>query len=113
MPCDMIVQKNQSLKDRKKQVKDTVAKIEKAIVAKKVGIKVGKQGAIAFTLPTDLDRTGISDACIYRRIMAGSSVLAKAAIAQAERVAGRAVDKVAIGQGIHSHDGGNTWHNKG
>lgn len=113
MPCDSVRRKNQSLQDRKKEVKDTVSKIEKAIVAKKATVKVGKQGAIAFSLPLEIDRFGITDACIYRRIMAGNSVLAKAAIAQAEQIAGRTVDKVAIGQGIHSHDGGNTWHSKG
>jgi hypothetical protein len=28
-------------------------------------------------------------------------------------MAGRTVNKQIIGQGVHSHDGGQTWHGKG
>jgi hypothetical protein len=39
--------------------------------------------------------------------------LAKAKIAQAEMLSGRSINKQAVGAGVHSHDGGATWHHKG
>jgi hypothetical protein len=55
----------------------------------------------------------VTDACAYRRIMATNSALARAAIARAEQLSGRSVDKAAVAHGMHSHDGGVTWHGKG
>jgi hypothetical protein len=45
--------------------------------------------------------------------MATGSALARAAIEKAEAMAGRGVDRKVIGQGVHSHDFGKTWHRKG
>jgi hypothetical protein len=42
--------------------------------------------------------------------MSTGSALAKAAIARAEQVAGRTVDRQAIAHGHYSHDGGRSWH---
>jgi hypothetical protein len=42
--------------------------------------------------------------------MATGSALAKQAIARAEQLAGRTVDRAALTAGHHSHDGGKTWH---
>jgi hypothetical protein len=42
--------------------------------------------------------------------MVSGSALAKAKVAQAEQIAGRGISRQAIGQGLHSHDGGATWH---
>lgn len=42
--------------------------------------------------------------------MATGSPMALQAIARAEALAGRSVDKQVIGQGVHSHDSGKTWH---
>jgi hypothetical protein len=36
--------------------------------------------------------------------------LAKMEIARAEQLAGRAVSAQAVAGGVHSHDGGHTWH---
>ena len=110
MPCDTIVRKNQSLEDRKKEVRKKSEKIAKAITDKRVKVTVGPQGAVAFSGISSEDRAGMTDACIYRRIMAGNSALAKAAIAQAELLSGRKVSLAVIGRGDHSHDGGKTWH---
>ena len=56
-------------------------------------------------------RDGITDNCAYRRIMGPTGSTAdKLAIQKAEQLAGRTVNKVAVGQGVHSHDGGKTWH---
>ena len=51
----------------------------------------------------------VTDACAYRRLMATGPALAKAAIARAEQMAGRSVDKMAVAHGHHTHDGVH-WH---
>lgn len=55
-------------------------------------------------------RDGVTDACMYRRLMATGSSLTKAAIQRAEQIAGRSVDRKVIANGVHSHDGGRSWH---
>lgn len=110
MPCDTWTQPNQTLEQRKEQVKSVIKRVEDLIAQRKVTVKVGATGGIAFVGLTDADRAKVTDACIYRRIMATGSALTKNAIQQAEKLAGRAVDKRAIATGVHSHDGGNTWH---
>jgi len=42
--------------------------------------------------------------------MVQGSALARAAVTRAEQMAGRSVSRQVIGQGAHSHDGGQTWH---
>ena len=69
------------------------------------------QGAIAFEGWSN--RAGVTDSCAYRRIMATGGALARQAIAKAEAAAGRTVNKQAVAQGYHSHDGGRSWHGKG
>jgi hypothetical protein len=71
---------------------------------------VGQNGGIAFSGLSDAERDGVTDACAYRRIMSGTNLLAKQKILQAEQLAGKSVNRQAIGQGLHSHDGGKTWH---
>ena len=110
MACETMRQPNQSLEQRKQEIKETISFFDELIRKRKMSIKVGPQGAIAFNGITNSERRGITDACIYRRIMATGSALAKAEIAKAEQIAGRAVDKRVIGQGVHSHDGGHSWH---
>ena len=90
-----------------------MAKLNQAIIAGRVKPIVGPQGAITFQGWTDEDRCAVTDACAYRIIMVSGSALAKAAIARAEQLAGRTVDRSAIAHGVHSHDGGRTWHDKG
>lgn len=113
MACDTRLQtKNQTLSERKAQVKDIILFTDELIRKGKVRIVVDKRtGAIAFNGMTDAERGGVSDACTYRVIMATGSALAKQAIARAELLAGRGVNKQALAQGIHSHDNGKTWHN--
>jgi len=115
MPCDTRLRTlasgmRQSISQRAAEVRAVQQKVEAAIAAKRVKVKVGPQGAIAFDGITDDERAGISDACIYRRIMVTGSALARAAVAQAERLAGRSIDRAVVGHGAHSHDGGRTWH---
>ena len=113
MPCDTFLKLNQTIAERKTEVRQAAERIEKLVIAKQVGVKVGPQGAIVFTGLSDDDRDGLTDACIYRRIMASGSAAAKMAIMRAEQAAGRAVDRRVVAQGVHSHDGGATWHPRG
>jgi hypothetical protein len=109
--CETRLQnKNQTLSERKTQVKEIVAFTDELIRKSKVKIVVDKRtGAVAFSGMTDAERGGVSDACTYRMIMATGSVLAKQAIARAEQLAGRSVNRQALTNGVHSHDGGQTW----
>lgn len=110
MPCDTRLKAKQTIQQRAHEVRDAVARTIKRMAQGSVRVTVGPQGAVAFTGLSDTDRDGVTDACMYRRIMVSSSPLAKAAIARAEALAGRSIDRQAVAQGIHSHDGGSTWH---
>lgn len=111
MACEsMYRRRGVSMQDAVKKIKERTTQLSAAIAAGKVRVKVGPQGAVAFEGWTETDRDGITDACAYRRIMAEGSPLAKAAIMRAEQLAGRSVDQKMIAQGVHSHDGGTTWH---
>lgn len=111
MPCDTKLKANQTIQQRAVEVRAAVEKLSQALAAGRVKAVVGANGGIAFQGLADTDRDGVTDACAYRRLMVSGSSLAKAKIAQAEALSGRAVNRMAIGQGLHSHDGGNTWHN--
>jgi hypothetical protein len=110
MPCDTRLRKGQTISQRKAEVRDAVTKLNSAIIAGRVKPIVGPQGAIAFQGWRDEDRSGVTDACAFRMIMISGSALAKAAIARAEQLAGRSVDRRTIAHGVHSHDDGHTWH---
>jgi len=111
MPCDTKLKQGQTISDRKAEVLKTVEAVRKGLVSGSIKPKIGPQGAIAFEGLFAIDRNDVTDACIYRRLMATGSALALAEIAKAERLAGRSVNRQAIATGAHSHDGGNTWHN--
>ena len=119
MPCDTRLKNNyrntqrrQTLSERAAEVRQIAIDVNSLIAAGKVKPVIDKlTGAIAFQGLDDNIRDGATDACIYRRIMVTGSSLAKAKLAQAEAVAGRTVNKQALGQHVHSHDGGGTWHN--
>lgn len=113
MPCATRLKKGQTVSERAAELRKRGEQIDKMLAAGRVGAKVGPQGAITFTgIPEDV-RDGMTDACVYRAIMARGSHQAKMAIAKAERLAGRTVDKKVVAQGLHSHDGGATWHPRG
>lgn len=109
MPCDTIRKPRQTPAERAAEVRKAVAALDKALAAGLAKAVVGKAGGIAFA-GFDGFRDGVTDACAYRRIMATGSALARQKIIDAERIAGRAVDRKAVGAGLHSHDGGATWH---
>lgn len=112
MPCDTKLKPKQTLQQRAEEVRRAIIGLDLALRMKSIKVVVGPQGAIAFA-GWDNGRDGITDACAYRRIMATGSALAKAEIARAEQLSGRTVNRQIVGQGVHSHDGGRTWHGKG
>lgn len=111
MPCDTQLKPKQTIQQRADEIRRAISGLDALLKKRRVKINIGPQGAIAFTGWDERD--GITDACAYRRIMATGSALAKAEIARAEQLAGRGVDRRVIAQGVHSHDGGHTWHGKG
>jgi hypothetical protein len=109
MVCDLTIQRpNQTLSERKDEVKRAVEAISRQLAAGSIKVRVGPQGAVAFEGLTEADRKGISDNCVYRQIMVRGSALAKQKISVAEALAGRTVDKKMIAQGWHRH--GDVWH---
>jgi hypothetical protein len=113
MVCDITIREKQTLRERISEVVKAVTALDALIQRRRVKVVVGPQGAITFVGWDGAVREQVSDACAYRRIMATGSALAKMEIARAEQLAGRAVNRQVVGQGVHSHDGGATWHNKG
>ena len=113
MPCDTLLKPKQTIQQRAEEIRRAVAGLSDALASGRIKARVGPQGAIAFVGWDDVERDGVTDACAYRRLMVTGSALAKAAIARAEQMAGRSVDRRVIAHGEHSHDGGHTWHRKG
>ena len=110
MPCDTRRAPGQSLDQRKVEVREAISRLAAALVAGRARAVVGKSGGIAFVGIDDLITARVTDACAYRMVMATGSALAKMAIARAETLTGRTVDRHALAQGVHSHDHGHTWH---
>lgn len=112
MPCDT-PRKTQSIQARAVEVRVAISALDRLLLRRQVKVVIGPQGAVTFVGWSEQDRNGVTDVCAYRRIMQTGSALARTEIARAEQMAGRSVDRRTIAAGIHSHDGGNTWHNKG
>ena len=113
MPCDTRLRRGQTTSQRKEEVKKAISAIDSLLARGSVRAVVGRQGGIAFTGLDEATREGVTDGCIFRQIMAYGSTAAKAAVARAEAMAGRGVDRALVAQGFHSHDNGHNWHNKG
>src|SRR5262245_13338906 len=110
MPCDRRLKPQQTIEQRKTEIRSVVDRTVKALVSGKVKAVVSPQGAIAFDGISDKDRDGVTDNCLYRRLLTSGSALALAQLAKAEQLAGRKVDRMVVGGGTHSHDGGKTFH---
>lgn len=111
MACDFRLAAGQTQPQRKKQIDEAMERLKKSLSLGIATIKVGPTGAIAFAGAgaEDFRRTGISDTCAYRKLMASGSPELRRALARAEAAAGRRVDERQIAAGVHSHDSGNSW----
>lgn len=110
MPCDTRLKQGQTISQRVDEVKRVVARLDSMLASGRARAIVGPQGAVAFEGLSTEERDGVTDACAYRRLMSSGSSLAKAALARAEAMSGRTIDRQMVAQGAHSHDGGRTWH---
>jgi len=113
VPCDSRRLPGQSLTQRKEEIRTTIAKLSAAIIAGRVKPKVSKEGGIIFEGWLNQDRNRITDSCALRQVTATGSALALQAIQRAEILAGRKLDRQAIAQGLHTHDGVHFHHHKG
>jgi len=113
MPCNLKLRQGQTIAQRALEVRKAGAAIDAMLAGGRVKVKIGRAGGVAFVgIPEDT-RSGITDACVYRAIMARGSHGARQAIVKAERLAGRTVDKKVVATGLHSHDNGVSWHPRG
>ena len=116
MPCDRMLKTKrdgtrQTIKERADEIRAVVAKLSEGLASGRYRAVIDRRtGAVAFAGLSEADRDGVTDACAYRRIMATGSALARQAIARAEQLAGRSVSLPALAAGVHSHDGGLTFH---
>jgi len=111
VPCDTKLKPRQTISQRAEEVRKVVYDVNSLVATGRVRPVVDRRtGAIAFDGLDENIRDGVTDACMYRRLMATGSSLTKAAIQRAEQIAGRSVDRKVIANGVHSHDGGRTWH---
>lgn len=108
MPCDTKLKPGQTITQRKLEISEVVERIQRGLVNNSIKLQLSKQGAVAFSGIDDAAKNSVTDACIYRRIMATGSVLVKAKLQAAQALLG----KQAVTNGAHSHDGGQTWHAK-
>lgn len=106
MPCDTRLKPNQTITQRKLEITEVVDRIQKGLVNGSMKLLLSKDGAVAFSGISDADKNNVTDACIFRRIMATGSALAKAKLQAAQALLGKPV----VTNGSHSHDGGQTWH---
>src|SRR5271165_3279289 len=110
MPCESMKKPGQTLQQRAAEVRAMVERLSAALASGRARAVVGPRGQVAFTGLSDRERDGVTDACAYRRLMVSGGALARAAVARAEQLAGRSIDRKTVAQGTHSHDGGHTWH---
>lgn len=110
MPCDYVRPATQSAADRAREIRETLKRLNGLLAAGTVRVVIGPRGELAFAGWTPEQRNAVSDVCAYRRLTAEGSFALKRAIQQAETLAGRRLNQQAIAAGVHSHDGGQTFH---
>jgi len=107
MPCDTYRQPQETPEQRQRKIDAALRRLAAALEANQVTLVVGANGAVAFRNWTSRD--GVTDVCAFRRLSVAGSFALRKALARAEAAAGRRVDANAVGAGVHSHDGGETW----
>ena len=111
MPCDTRKLETQTWTERKQEVRDAISALSAALATGRAKAVIDRvSGAIAFQGWPEGREGRVTDSCAYRILMATGSALAKAAIAKAEMLAGKTVSRQALHAGVHSHDGGHSFH---
>lgn len=108
MPCDSgpLAKSAQQQADMRAALKRLELMLDKG----GVGVIIGENGAMYFNGWSSADRKGWSDVCAFRALSAEGSFALQTAVQRAEMMAGRKLDQNMVAAGIHSHDGGHTWH---
>lgn len=109
MPCDTMRNPQQTEEQRKREVEQALADLQKQIASGMVQVVIGESGAICFSGWSEDSRRKVTDVCAYHALAQRDSWELRQAIARAEMLSGRKLNKQAIGAGFHSHDGGQTW----
>lgn len=107
MPCTSQMRKNQTLKQREREINEALKRLERYLQTGSVKIQISNQGAIAFN--GWKDRNDVTDVCAYRMLTLSNSWALKQAVKRAEMISGKKVNERAIAAGVHSHDNGHTW----
>ena len=108
MPCDTTLTRNQTEAQRRVEIDAALETLEKALGAQAVEVVIGSDGAVCFKGWGD-ERRSMTDVCAYLTLASRGSWELRQAVARAETLSGRSVNRDAVVAGRHSHDGGGTW----
>lgn len=109
MACESMRRPGETLEQRMARAKAAQKKLEAALLAGKVKVAIGPNGAVAFVGWAQADREDLTDSCTVRTLSAEGSWALKQAIAKAEAMSGRRVNMNAVAAGWHSHDDGRSF----
>lgn len=109
MPCDTVLSPEQTAAQRQREIDESLVELERRMSAGAVEIAIGPDGAVAFA-GWGAERRGITDVCAFRTLASRDSWELRQAVARAEAMSGRRVSAAAVSAGVHSHDGGHSWH---
>ena len=110
MPCDSRLPAGKTLEERNREIAAALRVLEAKLQAGTVRVSIGANGAMAFQGWGAQDRNEVSDVCAYRALSAGNSWALRQAVQRAEAMSGRKLNPLSLSAGVHSHDGGKTWH---
>jgi len=109
MVCDSL-QPKETPEQRRKRIDAALKSLVAGLLTNKVKVKLGPKGEVAFDGWATTDRGKLTDACTYRMMSVRFSDVLARAVAAAELQSGRKLSPLAVNSGVHSHDGGKTWH---
>jgi len=102
MPCNsMTLTIKQEIEKQK-----ALERLREGLSKGTVSVVVGRGGSLAFK---GWSSPLYADLCAYRKLASENYAPMRMALARAEALAGRKLDPLAVGSGLHSHDGGATW----
>lgn len=108
MPCETVRTRNQTEAQRRREIDESLAQLERSLARGAVEVAIGSDGAVCFANWGE-ERRGVTDVCAFQTLQSRDSWELRQAIARAEMVSGRKVNEAAVAGGVHSHDGGRTW----
>lgn len=108
MACDSMIPQGMTQEERQAEIKAALAELEQRLKAKTAKLTVAINGGVV--IDGWQNRKSVNDACAVRKLLAANSWEMRKAIAAAEQASGRKVNVQAVSGGLHSHDGGKTWH---